>query len=86
MGLVAVTMRILPEGPEVNLDRLGQAVRRALGAKLKKLDRQPVAFGLVALVATVVVDDASGGAEALEEKLQALPGVSTAETTDVSLV
>ena len=86
MGLVAITIRILPDGPEVDLDRLAQAVRRALGANLKKLDQQPVAFGLVALVATVVVEDASGGSEALEEKLAALPGVSSAETTGLSLV
>lgn len=86
MGLVAITLRILPEDPGVDLDRLTDSVRRVLGRKLRKIQREPVAFGLVALVATAVVDDASGGSEALEIELVALPGVSSAETTDVSLV
>lgn len=86
MGLVALTFRILPEGPDVDLDRLSQTVRKVLGARLRKIDRQPVAFGLVALVATAVVDDSAGGSERLETELASLPGVSSAETTDVSLV
>ena len=86
MGVVALTLRILPEGPEVDLDRLRDAVRAALGPRLKSLAAHPLAFGLVALVATVLVDDASGAAEQIEATVAGLPGVSTAETTDVSLV
>ena len=86
MGVVALTLRILPEGPEVDLDRLREAVRAALGPRLKKLEAEPLAFGLVALVATVLVDDATGAAEQVETTVADLHGVSTAETTDVSLV
>ena len=86
VGVVAVTLRILPDGPDVDLTKLSGSVRTALGPRLKKLESQPIAFGLTALVATVLVDDDSGGAEAIEAKLARLPGVSTAETTDVSLV
>jgi len=86
VGVVAVTLRILPDGPDVDLGRLTSAVRDVLGSRLKTLDRRPFAYGLTALVVTVLVDDTSGGSEEIETELSALPGVSSAEATDLSLV
>jgi len=86
MGTVAITLRILPEGPEVDIVRLTADVRGALGSRLKTLERRPFAYGLTALMVTVLVDDASGGSEPIEAELAALPGVSSAEATDLSLV
>jgi len=86
VGVVAVTLRILPDGPQVEIVKLEAEVRRLLGSRLKSLERRPFAYGLTALVVTVLVDDASGGSEAVEGQLAGLPGVSSAEATGVSLV
>ncbi len=86
MGVVAVTLRILPDGPDIDLGRLGAEVRRILGSRLKILEPRPFAFGLTALMVTVLVDDASGGSDSIESLLSSLPGVSSAEAMDLSLV
>jgi elongation factor 1-beta len=86
MGKVAVSFRIMPEGVEVDLGKLEAAVRKSLGARLKKLEVKPVAFGLKALEVIAVVDDASGEMEKMEAALGALPGVGGLETTEVTLL
>jgi elongation factor 1-beta len=86
MGKVAVSFRIMPEGVEVDLDRLQSAVRKSLGGRLKKLEVTPVAFGLKAVEAIVVVDDASGEIEAVEAALGGIPGVGGVQTTEVTLL
>jgi len=79
MGKVAVTFRIMPEDVEVDLEAVQSHVRSSLREKLKKLEVKPVAFGLKALEAIVVVDDASGEMEQVEamwrERLTALKQV-----------
>ena len=86
MGKVAVTYRIMPEGAEVDVAGLEPSVRAALGGALRDVAVRPIAFGLKALEATVVVDDAAGGAEQIEEQLRGLPGVGEVETLGVSLL
>ena len=86
MGKVAVTFRIMPEGVEVDLTKLEAAVRKSLGAKLKRLEVKPVAFGLKAIEVIAVVDDASGEMEKVEAALGGLPGVGGVETTEVTLL
>ena len=86
MGVVAVTLRILPDGPEVDIATLSSEIRRRLGSRVKSLEHRPFAYGLTALIVIVLIDDAPGGSEAIEAELAALPGVSSAEATDVSLV
>ena len=86
MGKVAVSFRIMPEGVETDIDRLQGAVRKSLGGRLKKLEVEPVAFGLKAIEVIAVLDDASGEMEKVESSLAALPGVGGVETTEVTLL
>ncbi len=86
MGKVAVTFRIMPEGVEVDIDAVQSRVRSSLREKLKKLEVKPVAFGLKAVEAIVIVDDASGEMERVEAALGAIPGVGGVETTEVTLL
>lgn len=86
MGKVAVTYRIMPEGSDVDVDGLESTVRRELGASLRDVAVRPIAFGLKALEATVVVDDAAGQAERIEERLRGIGGVGEVETLGVSLL
>jgi len=86
MGKVAATYRILPEGTEVDLKSLEDSVKRVLGSKLVKIETQPVAFGLKALIATAIFNDASGEGEAIESNLSSISGVSSVEIMEMGLV
>lgn len=68
MGEVAATIKIMPESPEVDLTVLEDDLRGSLpnGATIRAFERENVAFGLVALRASVLVDDAEGGTDAVE--------------------
>ena len=86
MGSVAITYRVMPEGDDVDLGALKDAVRTALGTAFRSMEEKPVAFGLKAIHALAVVDDAGGGSDRLEASLQTLPGVGSVQAIDVTLV
>lgn len=86
MGKVAVTFRVMPEGVEVDLDAVQSRLRESLRERLKKLEVKPVAFGLRAVEAIVVLDDAAGEMERVETLLLGIPGVGGVESTEVTLL
>ena len=82
MGEVAVTLRLMPENPEVNLDRLEAVIKERV--KIHSISREPVAFGLEALRVVAVIPDAAGGTEPLERELASLPGVGNVQVTNLT--
>lgn len=80
MGQVAVELKIMPE----DMGKFAQ-LKQEVSEKLKpaKLVEQPIAFGIVALIATFVIEDAAGGSDALEQKAAGLPNVASAEISSV---
>ncbi|MBI4168137.1 MAG: elongation factor 1-beta [Candidatus Aenigmarchaeota archaeon] len=81
MGNVMVTFRVMPESPETDLEKIKDALLK-LGSK--KVDTEPLAFGLNAVIAYFVVPDAEGGTEDLEKSVKSIEGVSEAEITEVN--
>jgi len=79
MGQVAVVIKIMPE----DMGRFEQLKKDAAALHPYKVQEQPVAFGIVALELTFVVEDGSGGADALEEKCGKLPNVSNVEVVSM---
>ena len=88
MGDVAATMKIMPESPEVDLDDLEETLAASLpaGATIRGVERENVAFGLVALIASVLVDDDAGGTEAVEAAFSDLPNVESVSVEAVGRV
>ncbi len=88
MGEVGLQYRILPEGLEVDLDKLLEDVKKALpeGAKVKASEQKPVAFGLKALHVLIVMDDKKGGSDVVEEALSKVPGVQGVEMLEIGLL
>ncbi|MFA6490181.1 MAG: elongation factor 1-beta [Candidatus Micrarchaeia archaeon] len=80
MGQVAVEIKIMPEDMG-KFDQLKADVASQL--KPYKMVEQPVAFGIVALMVTFVVEDGAGGADLLEEKAGKLPNVSNVEVVSM---
>ncbi len=85
MGKVAAAIKIMPQSPDVDLDQLQERLEQVLpeGAKIQGFDRDDVAFGLVALIPTVIVPDESGGTEAVEEAFTDVEGVESVSVEDV---
>jgi elongation factor 1-beta len=85
MGDVAAKIKVMPNSPEVDLDELQDKLEASLpqGAKIRGFQRDDVAFGLVALLPTVIVPDGAGGTEAVEE---AFNGVDDVESVSVENV
>jgi elongation factor 1-beta len=80
------TLRVLPESPEVDLESLEKTVGEKIPShmELHGVEREPIAFGLVALILTVLTtDDDKGDITPVEEAIQAIEQVSQVEVTDV---
>jgi len=85
MGKVAAAIKVMPQSPEVDLDQLQGRLEQSLpeGAKIQGFNRDDVAFGLVALIPTVIVPDEAGGTEAVEEAFADVDGVESVSVEDV---
>ncbi len=86
MGNVAITFRLMPEEANTDLRPIKDRVQKALGPALRGMQEKDVAFGLRALLALAVVPDEAGASDRLEQALAAIPGVSSVEAIDLTLV
>ena len=85
MGDVAVTLKVMPESPEVDLESLKEQIKDAVGEKeFERIEEEPIGFGLIALNVTIVVDDGEGGSEPAEQAIAALEDVATVEVTHMT--
>ena len=82
MADVAVIVKVMPEGSEVDLDRVAELVKARVD--VHKIEKEPIAFGLEALVVTAVVPDAAGGTDKLEETLAGIEGVGNVYVTGMT--
>jgi elongation factor 1-beta len=83
---MVATLRVFPESPEVDLEALENAIKASIppNMELHKTEREPIAFGLVALhVMVLTTDDDKGDVTPLEERIQKLDHVSQVDVIDV---
>jgi len=80
MGHVIVQYKILPDKPE-NFEELKKALA---GLAPEKMEEEPIAFGLKAIIFIKFVGDSPGAEEELEAKVRALKHVETVETLSVT--
>ena len=79
MTQVLVSIKIFPQDAPADMAALKDKVRKTLEGKatIYKYEEEPVAFGLVALVAHVLVpEEAQGRMDEVEELLKGISGVS----------
>ncbi len=88
MGEVAATIRIMPESIDTSLENLKTAVEKAIpdGMRLHASQEVPVAFGLKALVMSVILSDSEGGTQPLEDAIACVPGVENVQVEQVGLI
>ncbi|KAF5410721.1 MAG: elongation factor 1-beta [Euryarchaeota archaeon] len=85
MGDVAAVLKIMPSGVDVDLAALKKNLEDAVpkGTELRGITEEPVAFGLVALMATVVLGDSEGGTDPVEAAFGQVPDVESVQVAEV---
>jgi elongation factor 1-beta len=88
MGQVAVLFRLMPQGVETDMKALAEAARASLpaGVTLRGMQVKDIAYGLRALLLSVVMADVSGVLDATEHALAKLPHVESVEVMEEGLI
>ena len=86
MAKVVVTLKIMPESPDVDLDNLQKKVlkkiRDAFGDTETKVEREAIGFGLNALKILFVMDE-NKKTETLENSIREIEEVQSVDVVDV---
>ena len=84
MGATAVKIKIMPDSPSANLEQIEKVAEHLIvkeNGKIAKVEREPIAFGLNAILITFAwTEDADR--DKLEEELRKIQHVNSAEIID----
>ena len=83
MGRIVISFKIFPKGVEVDLEKLKKEIEKTLpkSTSVYGYQDEPVAFGLTALIAHIILpEDESGLLDKVEENLGRIPEVSQIQT------
>lgn len=85
MGDVAAKIKIMPAGVDTDLEALKGRLEAVVpeGAKLRTFSEEPIAFGLKAIIALVLVGDMEGGTEPVEEAFAAVDEVESVSVVEL---
>ncbi len=87
MAKVIITMKIMPESPDTDLDDLKGQIEKKInsfaGKGEKRFKEEPIGFGLTALNVIFVMDEKGESTDKLEEQLKKIDGVGSIEVTDM---
>jgi len=88
MAQAVVTIRIMPDSPEVNLNSLELRAKEKIKEFVRedaemRVEVEPVAFGLKAIKITFVMDESLGSPDPLAEEIENFEDVNSAEIVDV---
>jgi len=86
MARVVMTMKIMPDGVEIDLDDLLERIKNVIpeGTDVGAVEMQPVAFGLKAIRMNLVRDESLGGTDDIEAAISAVEDVAQVEVEMVS--
>ncbi len=86
MAKVIAQLKVFPSDVSVDREKLKEELKKNLpaGAELLKFDEEPIAFGLVALVATVAMKEEIGGLmDKVEDSMRSNGKVGEVQTVAV---
>jgi elongation factor 1-beta len=85
LAKVVAQIKIFPTETTVDLGELRKKIEKALPPEttIARFDEEPIAFGLVALVARVVMPEEEGRMDKVEEALKSVENVSEIQVVNV---
>ncbi len=85
MGEVVAVIKIMPNGVDVDLEKMKENLAAVVpaGIDLSEIAEEPIAFGLVALMATVVVGDVEGGTDSVENAFAEVSDVESVQVAEI---
>ena len=89
MAKVSVSLKIFPSDVDVNRDALKMKIEKSLPeyASVYKFEEEPIAFGLVALIAHILMpEDKAGAIDEVESSLRKIGEISNFQTLMVRRV
>ena len=85
MGIALITIKLMPESPETDLESLKEKAKKVLGEKKANkisFEEEPIAFGLKAIKASFEIDE-SQELEPIEESLKSIEEVTSSQVIDM---
>ncbi len=88
MAKAIVTIKIMPESPDEDLQAISTAAQEKINKFAgengeKRIEIEPVAFGLKAVKITFVMDEQIGSTDPLENDMSTIAGVNSVDVVDV---
>lgn len=82
MGQIVATLKIFPEDIIISPDEIKEEIKKVLpeNVSIHRIDEDPIAFGLVALIAYIIMPDAGGIINEVEALIKEIKGVSQVES------
>ena len=86
MARLVARIKILPAEAETDLDGVVESLKKSIpeGMEIKAHAKEPIAFGLNAIVGDFMLDDAEGQMDKLEEAIKGITGVGEIEVMNIS--
>jgi elongation factor 1-beta len=82
MSQIVATMKIFPNDINIDLNKLKTSIRKDLpkNVSVYRFDEEPIAFGLVAIIAHIIMPESnSGEMDRIEESLRKIDAISEVE-------
>ena len=85
MAKVLAVVKIFSKSVDTSLESLKDEVRKALSSDVTvhSFNEEPIAFGLIALIANILMEDSTGNIDRVESSINDLADVSQIEVTRV---
>lgn len=84
MGIAILKLKVMPGSPSVDLEKIKKEAEKIFSknnAQLHSTDKEPIAFGLVALIFTVSWSE-ENSQDVLEKELSKIKDVSSVQVID----
>jgi len=85
MGIALITMKLMPESPETDLEAIKENAKRIIEEKQGKrlnFEEEPIAFGLKAVKVFFEIDE-SQELEPIEDELKRIENISSVQVVDM---
>ena len=88
MGEVGVLFRLMPQAVETDMRKMAEGARSSIpaGVTIRGMQVRDIAYGLKALLVSVVMSDVGGLLPATEEALAKVAGVESVEVMEEGLL